>query len=262
MTKIVTWNVNSINARLPNVIDWLEHNQPDIVLLQETKTLEENFPFEPIEDLGYNIAVLGQKSYNGVAILSKSPFDEVIKGLPGDENDAQARYIEAVIGNVRVASIYVPNGRALDSEHFEYKMKFFDRLKNHAEELLKYEEAFVLGGDYNVAPEDADVYDPKAWKDKLHCSVPERNKVRALCNIGLTDANRTLHPASTSQGQEMYSWWDYRRGAWQENRGLRIDLLLLSPQAADRLDAAGIDTEPRGLPKASDHTPVWCQLVA
>lgn len=260
MTTIATWNVNSIRARMPVALEWLNAAKPDIVLLQETKVEDHAFPFEPLEDLGYNIAAHGQKTYNGVAILAKSPIEDVITALPGNEDDPMARYIEAVVGDVRVASIYVPNGREIDCDHFHYKLRFLDHLRTHALNLMKHEEAFVLGGDYNVAPTDHDVYDPKAWKDKIHCSVPERLAIQSLCNIGLTDLTRAHAPEGSKQGQDLYSWWNYRTGAWEKNAGLRIDYLLASAQAADRCKASGIDTHPRGLPKASDHTPVWCQL--
>lgn len=260
MPMIATWNVNSIRARLPVVIDWLQNARPDIVLLQEIKCVDEQFPHEEIGDLGYNIALVGQKAYNGVAILAKSPIEDVVKGLPGNEEDESARYIEAVVGDVRVASIYVPNGQEVGADQYYYKLKFLERLRDHARQLLTYEEAFVLGGDYNIAPQDEDVYDPKLWKDKIHCSLPEREHLRAIEYLGLTDLTRALHPAGSTTGKDLYSWWNYRTRAWDTNSGLRIDLLLASPQAVDRLEASGIDTDPREAPKASDHTPVWCRL--
>ena len=257
MTKIATWNVNSVRARLPIVLDWIRNNKPDVLLLQELKTEDKNFPKEEFEDLGYNIAIVGQKSYNGVGIISKSPIEDVITQLPGDSDDQEARYIEAVTANIRVASIYVPNGHEIGSEKFTYKLQFLERLYKHVNELLSYEEIFVLGGDYNIAPENDDVYDPKAKEGSLHCSQPERDSLRKIINLGLTDSIRALYPSQGSSGKDMYSWWDYRAGSWQNNEGMRIDLLLLSPQGADKLEASGIDTQPRGLPKASDHTPVW-----
>lgn len=260
MAMIATWNVNSIRARLPVALDWFKEAKPDIVLLQEIKTVKETFPYEEIEDLGYNIALVGQKAYNGVAILAKSPIEDVLDHLPGNEEDLSARYIEAVIGDVRVASIYVPNGQEVGSDAFYYKLKFLEHLRNHAKNLLNYGEAFVLGGDYNIAPRDEDVYDPKLWKDKIHCSQPERDHLRQIENLGLTDLTRALHPSTSKSGQDLYSWWNYRTRAWSTNSGLRIDLLLGSPQAVDRLEASGIDTSPRDAPKASDHTPVWCKL--
>ncbi len=260
MTIIATWNVNSIRARLPVVVDWLKAVNPDIVLLQEIKTVKETFPFEEIEDLGYNIALVGQKAYNGVAILAKRPIEDVLDHLPGNEGDPSARYIEAVVGDVRVASIYVPNGQEVGADQYYYKLRFLEHLRNHAKQLLNYGEAFVLGGDYNIAPKDEDVYDPKLWKDRIHCSLPERDHIRQIENLGLTDLTRALHPASSKSGQDLYSWWNYRTRAWDTNSGLRIDLLLASPQAVDRLEASGIDTNPRDVPKTSDHAPVWCKL--
>jgi exodeoxyribonuclease III len=255
MIKIATWNVNSVRARLPNVIDWLQDFSPDIVLLQETKCQEEQFPFDDIESLGYNVAVRGQKTYNGVAILSKMPFDEVIKELPGDDEDSEARYIEAVIDGVRVASVYVPNGSEIGSPKFAFKMRFYDRLYDHLKQLLKYEEQMVIGGDYNVAPEEIDTYDSKKAEGKLLFSIDERSALRKLFHLGLTDGYRAKHPKTGH-----YSWWNYRAGSWQKNHGFRIDHLLLSPQASDVLVTSDIDAKPRGNEKASDHTPVWCEL--
>jgi len=256
MTKIVSWNVNSVKARLETVLDWVKENQPDILLLQETKTQNESFPKEPLEDLGYNIALSGQKTYNGVAILAKRPIEDVQCGLPGDSEDLAARYIEAVVGDIRVASVYVPNGGDLQSDKFQYKMRFLDRLHAHAKNLLGYGEKLVLGGDFNVAPQDIDVHDPDQWRGHLLCSDGERDKIFALFHTGLSDATRLLHP--TAEG--LYSWWDYRAGSWQKNNGLRIDLFLISPQAADGLQSAGVDRDVRGLPKASDHAPIWCVI--
>ncbi|MBT5414146.1 MAG: exodeoxyribonuclease III [Rhodospirillaceae bacterium] len=259
MIKIATWNVNSIKARLPNALAWLESAAPDVVLLQETKCLEENFPDMEIGDLGYNTAVVGQKSYNGVAILSKHPLTVEHRALPGDESDEQARYVEAIVEcgerPVRVASIYLPNGNPTDTEKFPYKLGWMERLVDHAQGLMDLEECFVLGGDYNVCPTDADVYDPEGWRDDALCHPETRRRFRTLVNLGLTDAFRTLHPEL-----HRYSFWDYQAGRWQKDEGLRIDHLLLSPQAADRLAEAEIDKAPRGRPKASDHTPVWCTL--
>jgi exodeoxyribonuclease-3 len=258
--KIASWNVNSINVRLEMALTWLKSFQPDIVLLQETKGVTESFPSMAFEDLGYNVVVFGQKSYNGVAILAKSPIEDIVTSLPGDDQDQEARYIEAVVGGLRVASVYVPNGQEIGSEKFEYKLRFLDRLYEHTKVLLNYGESLILGGDYNIAPADEDVHDPKALEGCLHCSLPERAHLRKLMNLGLTDALRALYPAETPEGQDLYSWWDYRSGGWHRNQGLRIDLLLLSPQAADRLQKAGIDKSVRGLPKPSDHAPVWCEL--
>lgn len=240
---------------MPRVTEWLADAKPDIVLLQETKVVDDTFPTEEIEALGYNIAIHGQKSYNGVAILSKSPIEDVMTGLPGDPDDIQARYIEAFTGGIRVASIYLPNGNPAPSEKFDYKIGWMERLYDHAAGLLDNDEAFVLGGDYNVCPTDDDVYDPAGWADDALCRPDTRNRFRAILNLGLTDAIRVFHPQS-----DAYSYWDYTAGAWQKNFGLRIDHLLLSPQAADRLTDADIDRKPRGGERPSDHTPVWCSL--
>lgn len=255
MTMIATWNVNSIRARLPRVLDWLADARPDIALLQELKLMDENFPTGEIEDLGYNIAAHGQKTYNGVAILSRHPIEDVRRGLPGDDSDDHARYIEAFTAGIRVASIYLPNGNPAPGDKFDYKIAWMDRLVAHTADLLALDEAFVLGGDYNVCPTDDDVYDPAGWADDALCRPESRNRFRSMINLGLTNAYRSLHP---EPGQ--YSYWDYTGGAWQKGFGLLIDHLLLSPQAADRLKEAGIDRKPRGKEKPSDHTPVWCEL--
>lgn len=254
--KIATWNVNSIKARLPNVLDWLKSADPDVVLMQEIKTVDEGFPRLEIEELGYTCAVHGQKSYNGVAILSKHGLEDVSSGLPGDVGDEQARYLEATVGGVRVATIYLPNGNPTDSEKFPYKLGWMDRLKARAAALLAEERPVVLGGDYNVIPTDDDVHDPVAWQGDALIRPETRSAFRQILWLGYTDAFRAKDPTP-----HKYSFWDYQGGAWQKDHGIRIDHLLLSPQAADRLEAAGIDTAPRGKQKASDHTPVWCTLA-
>ena len=257
---IVTWNVNSIKARLPNFLAWLGETKPDIVLLQETKTINETFPAMEIEDAGYNIAMHGQKTYNGVAILSKFPLEDVVTTLPGDDADEEARYIEALVNVedqvIRVASVYVPNGKSPDSDRFIYKLNFFDRLQEHLKTLLTYEELMVIGGDYNVAPQDIDVYNPDGLRGTLCFHPDEQAKFNALLYLGLTDAFRAKYPDS-----QQFSWWDYRGGSWQNNKGMRIDHLLLSPQAADTLQDCATDDKPRGKEKASDHAPVWCRLA-
>jgi exodeoxyribonuclease-3 len=255
MLKIATWNTNSVRTRLPNLLSWLTETEPDIVLLQETKAMNDQFPQEEIENLHYNIALHGQKTYNGVAILSKFPLEDVTCGIPGFE-DEQARYIEAVVHGTRVASIYVPNGMAVGSEKYIYKLNFLDQLYRHVKTLLTYDEKLVLGGDFNIAPQDQDVYDPQEWHEQILCSTPEREKLRALLYLGLTDALRARHPEENA----LYTWWDYRAGSWQNNFGLRIDHFLLSPQAADHLKEAYVEKEIRGMDKTSDHAPVVCQL--
>ncbi|MEK9671244.1 MAG: exodeoxyribonuclease III [Rhodospirillaceae bacterium] len=266
--RIATWNVNSIKARLPRVQEWLTDAKPDVVCLQELKCVDDAFPRLEIKDLGYNVAVSGQKTYNGVAILSKHPIKVEMTALPGDDGDKQARYVEAIIEAtdsrpVRVASIYLPNGNPTrnddgsDHEKFAYKLGWMDRLIAHATDLLKTEGAFVLAGDYNVCPTNLDVYDPERFADDALCHPESRARFRMLLNLGLTEAFRALTP-----GGHQYSYWDYTAGAWQRDNGLRIDHLLLSPQAADRLTATGIDKAPRGKEKASDHTPVWIDMTA
>ena len=257
MVTIATWNVNSIKARLPNALDWLKDFAPDVALLQEVKCLAENFPRLEIEDLGYNVAVVGQKSYNGVALLSKEPLEDLQEGLPGDDDDEQARYLEATTFGLRVASIYLPNGNPIDTEKFPYKLAWMERLRARAEALLALEEPTILGGDYNVIQNDDDVYDPKAFADDALFQPETRAAFRRILNLGYTEAYRALHGEA-----HRYSFWDYQAGAWQKDNGLRIDHLLLSPQAADRLEDCDIDRKPRGQPKASDHTPVWCRLLA
>jgi len=257
--KIASWNVNSVKARLPLLLDWLKAASPDVVLLQELKCQTDAFPTLEVEEAGYNVAVFGQKTYNGVAILSKTPLEDITTGLPGDPSDEQARYIEAVTqlgdGIVRVASIYLPNGNPVDTEKFPYKLGWMDRLIDHGRGLLALEEPLVLGGDYNIIPDDRDAHNPEAWEGDALGRPESRQRFRSLVNLGLTDAIRAF---SDAPGE--FTYWDYQRGAWQHNHGLRIDHLLLSPQAADKLTASGVDRTPRGWERPSDHTPVWCEI--
>ena len=259
--KIATWNINGIKARLETLLTWLQQAAPDVVCLQEIKSLDENFPGARIEELGYNLALNGQKGFNGVAILSKHPLDDIRKGLPGDSSDTQARYLEATVPNgsgaVRVASIYLPNGNPVESEKYGYKLGWMDRLSEHAKELLKLEEPFVLAGDYNVIPSDLDVHDPAAWAEDALFRPETRAKYHAFVNLGLTDALRACH-----QDANQYTFWDYQAGAWQKNNGIRIDHLMLSPQAADRLRACEIDRFTRAWESPSDHVPVWIEIAA
>ena len=258
--KIATWNVNSIRARLPNVLDWIDSAAPDVAMLQETKTVADAFPVAPFEERGYVCAVAGQKSYNGVALLSKFPLEDVVSALPGDECDGQARYIEAWVdageSGLRAASLYLPNGNPVDSDKYPYKLKWMERLCARAATLLEAEEPTALGGDYNVIPAPEDVYDPAAWADDALFRLETRRRYRILLNLGYTEAFRALHAEAGR-----YSFWDYQGRAFEADRGLRIDHLLLSPHAADRLSACDIDAAPRGRPRASDHTPVWCELA-
>jgi exodeoxyribonuclease III len=253
--KIATWNVNSIKVRLTHVLAWLETARPDALCLQEIKCATDEFPTLELKGLGYHAAVSGQKTYNGVALLTKEPAQDIRVGLSGDPADTQSRYIEATVGGVRVASIYLPNGNPVESDKFPYKLAWMQRLMARARELLASEAPVVLAGDYNVAPTDADVYDPEAWRGDALCRPESRRAFRSLLHAGFTDAFRVFHTES-----HRYSFWDYQAGRWNRDEGLRIDHLLLSPQAADRLIAADIDKAPRGRDKASDHTPVWCTL--
>ncbi len=256
MVSIATWNVNSVNARLPNVLEWLGEARPDIVLLQEIKCVDDAFPREAIEDAGYNVAVHGQKSYNGVAILSRAPIDEASPRLPGDDADEQARYLEASIGGLRVATIYLPNGNPIGTDKFAYKLAWMARLRRHVRRLLEDDQPLVLGGDYNVIPEPIDARDPGEWLGDALYQPESRAAFRSLLHLGLTEAFRSLHPGEGGH----YSFWDYQGRAWDRDDGIRIDHLLLSGAAADRLESCVIDKAPRGRPKASDHTPVIVTL--
>jgi exodeoxyribonuclease-3 len=253
--KIASWNVNSIKARLGNVLQWLGEAQPDVVCLQETKCLVADFPRLELKGLGYHVECVGQRAYNGVALLSKEEPRDVSFGLPGDDSDEQARYVEATIGDVRVASIYLPNGNPVGTDKFTYKLGWMDRLCAHATKLLEAEQPFVLAGDYNVCPTDDDVYDPVGFREDALCRPESRARLRRLVNLGLTDAFRIF-----SDDPHAYTFFDYQQGRWQRKEGLRIDHLLLSPHAADRLVNCWIDLTPRGRERASDHTPILCEL--
>jgi exodeoxyribonuclease-3 len=257
--RIATWNVNSIKQRLDNLTAWLKERAPDVVCLQETKCVDAAFPREEIEALGYNVAMHGQKTFNGVAVLSKQRFDEVTPRLPGDDEDDHARFLEVVVSSgsraVRIASIYLPNGNPCNTDKYPYKLHWMDRLRRHAEARLRLEEPLVLAGDYNVIPAPADAWDPAVWTGDALFLPQTRAKFGALINLGLTEALR-----ATTDADKVYTFWDYQAGAWQKNAGIRIDHLLLSPQAADRLIAAGIDKHVRGWEKPSDHVPAWIEL--
>jgi exodeoxyribonuclease III len=257
--RIVTWNVNSVRQRLEHLLAFLKEAEPDVVCLQELKTAEATFPREEIEAAGYNLAIHGQKGFNGVAILSKHPMEDIRRGLPGNDEDEQSRYVEAVIstqtGIVRVASIYLPNGNPIDTPKFPYKLAWMDRLIAHASDLLKREEPLVLAGDYNVIPEPRDAANPAAWVNDALFQPETRAKWRELESLGFTDA---LRACDDSDG--LYTFWDYQAGAWQRNHGIRIDHLLLSPQAADRIKGVAIYKHTRGWEKPSDHVPVGVDL--
>lgn len=257
--RIATWNVNSVNARLETVLRWFEAERPDVACLQEIKCVDEKFPAEAFERLGYSVAVHGQKTYNGVALLSRTPLEDVVRGLPGDPADEQARYIEAVVSGprpVRVASIYLPNGNPLGSEKFGYKLAWMERLRRHAGELLKLEEPLALMGDYNVIPGPLDAANPGEWTSDALFQPESRAALRSLLWLGFSDAW-----TEAGGGPGGFTFWDYQAGAWPRNNGIRIDHALLSPQAADRLVGCRIDRDPRGWDKPSDHTPLIVELA-
>jgi exodeoxyribonuclease III len=254
--RIATWNVNSVRARLEPVLGWLKSAKPDVLLMQEIKCETSAFPALEFTSAGYEVHALGQKSYNGVAIVSRHKIEDVMEHLPEAGEDTQSRYIEATIKGVRVASIYLPNGNPMGTEKYDYKLTWLERLKRHAANLLKTEMPVVLGGDYNVIPESVDVYNPKAWENDALFHPRSRASFRDLTSLGLTEAFRALHP----QKKHAYTFWDYQAGAWQNDNGLRIDHFLLSPEAIDRLSNCFIDRTPRGQDKASDHTPVVMEL--
>ena len=258
--KIASWNVNSVKARIETVCAWLKESEPDVACFQEIKTVDEGFPAERFEELGYNCAVHGQKSYNGVAILSKTPIEEVTRGLPDGDDDQQSRYIEALIasenGVVRIASIYAPNGNPTGTEKYKYKLSWMRRLQRHMADIMKLEEPGAFVGDYNVIPSADDTHYPENWVDDALFLPETRGSYRKILNLGLSDAFRVTHG-----GEFAYTFWDYQGGAWQKNNGIRIDHILLTPQATDRLLGSGIDKHVRSWDKPSDHVPVWCELA-
>jgi exodeoxyribonuclease-3 len=258
--RIATWNVNSVRQRLEHLLAWLKESAPDIVCLQEIKCVDEAFPREPIEALGYNVVTHGQKTFNGVALLSRLPFDETRPGLDGDPEDVHARFLEGVVSvsgrAIRVACLYLPNGNPPATDKYPYKLKWMSRLLDYSRERLKAEEQFILAGDFNVIPAPRDVHDPAAWANDALFLPTTRERFQALLDLGLTDAIRAV-----SDEPGCYTFWDYQAGAWQKNNGIRIDHLMLSPQAADRLQTCAIDKHVRAWEKPSDHVPVWCDLA-
>ncbi|BBI98405.1 exodeoxyribonuclease III [Ferrigenium kumadai] len=252
--KLATWNVNSLKVRLPQVLDWLAANPVEVLCLQETKQQDADFPQADLLAAGYQSVFSGQKTYNGVAILSRGPLDEVQFGIPGFD-DEQKRVIAATINGVRVVCVYVPNGQSVDSDKYQYKLKWLEALRAWlAGELAKYPKLALLG-DYNIAPEDSDVYDPKAWEGNVLVSEPERQQFRSLLQLGLRDSFRLFE-----QAEKSYSWWDYRMMAFRRNRGLRIDHILISEALAAKCRGCIIDRTPRKLERPSDHTPVVAEL--
>lgn len=267
--KIATFNINGIKARAQALPDWLDEAQPDVVVLQEIKSVDEAFPREIFEERGYNVETHGQKSFNGVAILSKLPLEDVRRGLPGDDSDEQARWIEATVTGkqaIRICGLYLPNGNPVELEadgspvaggKYAYKLAWMERLKARAEALLADEMPALMAGDYNIIPQDEDAARPEAWREDALALPESRAAFRRILNLGFTEAFRTR-----VAGPGHYSFWDYQAGAWEKNNGIRIDHLLLSPQAADLLRDVQIDKEVRGRDKPSDHVPVWIELAA
>ena len=257
--RIATWNVNSVRQRIENLTSWLKECSPDIVCLQEIKCTDDAFPRLEIESLGYNVVTHGQKTFNGVALLSKHPFDETKSGLAGDDDDAHARFVEGVVtlkqGVIRIACLYLPNGNPVNTDKYPYKIKWMSRLLEYSKQRLKAEERLVLAGDFNVIPKAEDVSNPAAWVDDALFRIQTRESFQSLLGLGMTDALRAV---TDVPGQ--YTFWDYQAGAWQKNHGLRIDHLLPSPQASDRLVDVGIDSYVRAWEKPSDHVPVWIDL--
>ena len=254
--KIATYNVNGVNGRLPVLLRWLEESKPDVVCLQELKAPQEKFPLEAIENAGYQAIWHGQKSWNGVAILSRNEKpEEVRRALPGDEEDEHSRYIEAKVNGITIGCLYLPNGNPAPGPKFDYKLKWFERLTKHASELLASKSPVVLTGDYNVMPTELDVYKPERWVDDALFRPEVRTAFKNLVDQGWTDAIRKLYPTEI-----IYTFWDYFRNAYGRNAGLRIDHFLLSPTVAKRLKSAGVDKEVRGWEKTSDHAPVWIEL--
>jgi exodeoxyribonuclease-3 len=266
--KIASWNVNSVKARLPRILDWFDEAVPDVAVLQEIKCVDDAFPASAFEERGYNVFVHGQKTYNGVALLSKHPVEEVIRGVPGLDDD-QARYIEGLvvpgdetgIEPLRVGGLYMPNGNPAPGPKYDYKLRFIEALTAHMKERLATEEAFTVGGDYNIIPDASGVHDPKGWADDALFRPESRAALQRMLNLGFTNALPAM------LGEPYYTFWDYQGGAWKKNNGLQIDHFLLSPEAADRLEEACVESDTRdpeqgnGEVKPSDHVPVWIDLL-
>ena len=252
--KLAAWNVNSLNVRLPHVVEWLKTHQPDALCLQELKMEDAKFPLEAFDDIGYHAVFNGQKTYNGVAIISRTRPEDVRKDIAGFE-DHQKRVIAATIEGVRVVCVYIPNGQTIDSEKYQYKLQWLGALQACMREAIAEYGDVALLGDYNIAPDDRDVYDPKAWEGQVLCSAPERDAFRGLVGLGLVDSFRLF-----DQAEKSYSWWDYRMNGFRRNFGLRIDHVLLTPGIAARCTASVIDVEPRKLERPSDHAPVFVEI--
>jgi exodeoxyribonuclease-3 len=253
--RIVTWNVNSVRARLPRLLPWLEENSPDVLCLQETKVVDELFPYEPLEDLGYNVVVHGQKTYNGVAILARHGIEAVVRGFPDDEEGAQARVIGCAVEDVLVLNLYVPNGSSVGSDKYAYKLDWLRRLRAFLDATYDPSEKIVVCGDFNITFDDRDVHDPEKWHEKILCSTPERDALRNVMDFGLTDALRKHH-----EDAGIYTWWDMRGGSFPRDHGLRIDHFLMSDAALAACTAVDVDREARGGKGPSDHAPVLATL--
>ena len=252
--KIATWNVNSLKVRLPHVLDWLAASETDVLCLQETKTTDENFPADELEAAGYHVVFSGQKTYNGVAIISKQPASDIIIDV-AELDDPQRRILGATIDGVRVLNLYVVNGQEVGSEKYAHKLHWLEKVTAHMAEQLQRHERFVVVGDFNIAPDDRDVYDPEAWHERILCSTPERDALQKILDLGLTDTFRLFE-----QEEKSYSWWDYRAAGFRRNRGLRIDLILANQALAENCRTCAIDKEPRRLERPSDHTPVIAEF--
>ncbi len=252
--KIASWNVNSLKVRLPQVEQWLQMRSPDILGLQETKLTDENFPREALEQAGYHVAHAGQKTYNGVALLSRAPLTDVITDIPGLD-DPQRRILGATIGDLRVLNLYVVNGQVVGSDKYDYKLRWLDAVRDYLADDMKRHENYIVMGDFNIAPDDRDVWNPELWQDRVLVSEPERAALREIMALGLVDTFR-LH----QQPEQVFSWWDYRQAAFRRNRGLRIDLILASEPMARRCTGSTVDREPRTWERPSDHAPVVAEF--
>ena len=252
--KIASWNVNSLKVRLPHVLDWLDHQRPDVLGLQETKLVDAKFPAEAFRELGYQVSFSGQPTYNGVALISTAAQADPVSTIP-DFEDEQKRVIAATIDGVRVINLYVVNGQEVGSDKFDYKLKWLDAVTRWVESELEQHDQLVVMGDFNIAPDDRDVYDPEAWHEKILCSTPERDALGRLLNLGLHDSFRLF-----DQAEGVFSWWDYRAAMFRRGLGLRIDLVLCSDALKDRCTTSYVDKEPRRLERPSDHAPVVAEF--
>jgi len=252
--KIASWNVNSLRVRLPQVIDWLQKEQPDVLALQETKTTDDQFPAEAFDEIGYHVSYSGQKTYNGVSIISKHPVEDIVTDIP-DLDDPQRRIMAASYGQVRILDLYVVNGSEVGSDKYDYKLDWLEKVRAYIEEDKKQHEHYVVLGDFNIAPDDRDVHNPKLWHERILCSTPERNALKAILDLGFKDSFRLF-----DQKEKTFSWWDYRGGGFDQNMGLRIDLILSSDSLSDKCQSSFVDVEPRKLDRPSDHAPVVAEF--